>query len=520
MGTTLANLHILGGDEQQLCALIPRATAGQWSARFVSVYSKEFEPGLCEKTARALSKKLAHPVLLAWIFDSDTVGFAVYQSGKSVVEHVMSPEGYSKMGNIALFCKILGLPAEDVPRLRAVWKKGGAEEQMELTAMLLGLPLRNNCDWLPEKMHVRNTEEVDTWIAERPALPKIKSETKACVVQELMRFRWNYRDRGSQYCSAESYDDDYVYHKVQFWVPTADGTLLPGWSTEEELSFHGSQDRVLGIDTTTGVVVYDSTGLLPEGYKSESQPIFLHDGGLLRKDEPNTEDDEIVTFIRCAPDGCELWRKSGKYQKYVIYECKNNEIIFVSDSSYTPWLERVDGLTGATIETLPQPFGLNVWSKAYHNGYWWIAHDGMFFVNSKWEQQGNFLTKFDSAMRPLAEFPLPTFTQTLFFSPDSVYFYIFFYQKQVMVVNAETLAVENVLKDKSFLGPLGFDSSGRFWLHRDSNTVEAWSADLAKPRARHRLKGQIMGWHVNEQGAMCIVTWSEKEKVLRVYTLA
>lgn len=518
MGTTLANLHILGGDEQQLCTLLPKETVGQWSARFVSAYFQEFDPKLNEKTARALSKKLVQPVLFAWIFDGDAVGLVVYQSGKTVAGHILNPDGYSKMGNIALFCESLGLPAEDVPRLRSVWKKGNAEEQLELTALLLGLPLYHNAEALPDKQHFRDSEAVDKWIAERPAPPKIKNETKAELIQELTHFRWNYAVSSPQYCSVEPYDDEYSYNSCQFWIPNTDGTLRPDWSAEEYLSFHASQDRILGVDDT-GLIAYDSAGLLPKGYRTKGYLwCFLPDGGLLWQE--NADIGNSVTFTRCARDGSEMWQKSVKDPGYHFFACENSEIIFTSESTETFWLERINGLTGATIEKMPKPFGLNAWSKTYHNGYWWIAHDGSFFIDGKRESRGNTLTKLDGTFRPLAELALPIYTQELFFSPDNAYVYVFFFQDQVMVLNAETLAVENVLIDKSCLIPRGFDSAGRFWLQRDHSTVEAWDTGLGRPLSRHRLKGEIMGHHQNEQGAMCIVAWRKKDKVLCVYKLA
>jgi len=518
MGTTLANLHILGGDEQQLHTLLPKATVGSWSARFVSAYFQEFEPRLSEKTARALSKKLAQPVLLAWIFDSDAVGFVVYQGGKSIAEHILDPEGHDKMGNIALFCESLELPADDVPRLRAVWKKGDAEEQMELTALLLGLPLYHSCDMLPDQQHIRDSEAVDKWIAERPAPPKIKSETKAVLMQEQTRFRWNSTPHITQYCSVEPYDDEYAYDKHQFWTPNADGTLLPGQSMEGHQFFMTSQDRILGIDTSDGVIAFDSAGLLPKGYQMKGSIwCFLPDGGLLWRE--NSRDLAVTTYIRCAKDGSELWMKSEKNQRLDFWGSENGEVIFTSDSAGMLWLERVDGLTGATIEKQPKPFGLNAWSKAYHNGYWWVAHDGSFFKDGKRENRGHTLTKLNGAYRISAEIPLPIYTQGLFFSPDHAHVYVFFFKSQIMVLNAETLAVENVLNDKSYLGPRGFDSAGRFWLQRDNSTVEAWDAGLSGPRSRHKLKGEIRGHHINEQGVMCVVAWSKKEKVLRVYRL-
>ena len=88
-----------------------------------------------------------------------------------------------------------------------------------------------------------------------------------------------------------------------------------------------------------------------------------------------------------------------------------------------------------------------------------------------------------------------------------------------MVVNTNTLAIENTLIDKSCLGPIGFDRAGRFWLARSAATVEAWDSRLEKTLSRHKLKGGIYGHHLDSKGHMCIVTWSEKEYKLRVYRL-
>lgn len=513
MGTTLANLHILRGDEQQLRTLLPKTKLGRWSANYVSVYSQEFTPGV-EKTARALSKKLAQPVFFAWLFDSDAVGFAVYQNGKAVARHIINPDGDSKMGNIALFCETLGLSPEDVPRLQFVWKKGDAEEQLELTALLLGLPLYYDYEVLPDKQHIRDTDAVDKWIAERPAPLKIKSETKAVLLQELTDFFLGATHSRLQSC----YVYCKVYDKFEFWKPDMDGIIHPYWSTIENLHFQVLQDRILGMQSHGGMKVFDSAGLLPEGYEKKCDfLLLLPDGGLLWEDFPGPGGDTTIKRICCAPDGSELWRKSREWPGGgAFFACENGEIIFTSNDSGAFWVERVEVITGDTIERLPRPFGRNDWNKAYHNGFWWVSHDGNFLKYEK----GNTLTKLDDTLRPLAELPLPNFTQELFFSPDNVYIYVSFYKSQIMVVNTETLAIENVLNDKSLLIPLGFDSAGRFWLQRDNSTVEAWDAKLKRPLSRHKLKGKIVGYHKDSLGVMCVVAWSGKAEVLRVYKMA
>ena len=137
------------------------------------------------------------------------------------------------------------------------------------------------------------------------------------------------------------------------------------------------------------------------------------------------------------------------------------------------------------------------------------------------ERREHVLTKFNNNLRPepVSELILPTFIQELYFSPNNVYVYVFFYQDQVMVINSETFVVENVLHNKSWLNPLGYDMDGRFWLQRDSSTAEAWDATLENPRSRHRLKGYTKGCYVNEQGFMSVITYSDKDMMLREYEL-
>ena len=522
MGTTLANIHILDGDDEIICALLPDAVVCRWSSRFISAYSQEFAPGLIEKTAKDLSRKVTQPILSAWLFDSDAAGFTVYQNGKVVAEHIMNPDGYCKMGNASLFCEALGLSAEDVPRLRFIWKKGDAEEQVDLTASLLGVPLYNDHIMLPDKQHSRDVDIVDKWISERPAPPKIKNETKAILLQELTHFRWNQIISGALYCSFEPYDYEYRSDEIQFWIPDMDGMLRSGWSTEENLDLYRSHDRVLVMDYSEGVITYDSAGLLPKGYKlkyPQAQPYFLSDGGLLWHGRLDSSECTGSTFIRCASNGSEMWHKKGIYREYEILTGENSEIIFPSESRTSRWLERVDTLTGATIERIPHPFGINVYGKKYHNGFWWIAHDGITLNEGKWNKPVYTLAKYDNAFRTVAELSLPSFTQEIFFSQDDTRIYLFFYKNQVMVINPDSLVIENILNDKSFLYPLSFDISGRFWLQRDRSTIEAWDANLSKPLSRHSLKGVIIGYHKTAQGGICIVTWNEKEKVVRVYRL-
>ena len=523
MGTTLANIHVMDvtdSEERQLLSLLPNAAAGRWSERFISLYSEEFTLESVGKIAKTLSKKLVCPVLLVWIFDSDAVGFTVYLNGKTIAEHILSPEGFGKMGNIPLFCDVLGLPAEDAARLRSVWKKGGAEEQLELTAMLLGLPLNNDCRILPDKQYFRDSETVDKWIAERPAPASVKSETKAIIIQELKQYR-RYYYPDEQYCSAEPYNDTYGYSKIQFWTINADGTFAPGWSTNQFYEFRAPPGRILAfnIKAGAGVIAFDTSRLLPDGYETMGSPIFLTDGGILWHNTRYNGSETIASYIRCTPDGAELWRKQGKSNDCGFFGFGNNEVLFTSIDAMSESIERVDLTTGETLDKLKCPFGINATSNVFNNGYWWIAHDGITRKDGERENRGYMLTKYNGALQTVAEYPLPFFTQTLYFSPDNAYVYIFISKNKIIALNADTLTFVNDLSDKAFLYPLGFDCAGRFWLRRDNSTAEAWDATLSKTLSRHKLKGTIINCHKDERGAMCVATLNEKEYIFRVYKI-
>jgi len=187
MGTKLGNIHVWNASQEQVAELLPGALVGVWGEGFVSAYREDFQWGDVEREGRTLSRRLpAATVLTAAIFDSDVVSFEVFQGGKRLTEHLLEPyTGRNKMGKPSLFCRLLGLPPEDEERLKVLWKKGNAEEQLKLTGALLGAPLGYDPELMPKGPVRRDAEAVDQWIAERPAPPKVKSATKAELVQEL-----------------------------------------------------------------------------------------------------------------------------------------------------------------------------------------------------------------------------------------------------------------------------------------------------------------------------------------------
>ena len=239
MGTKLGNLHIRNATVEEVAPLLPGAIVGQWSEGFVSAYSEEYQWGSAEQAGRKLSRKLPHAtVLTAAIFDSDVVSFEVYQAGKRLTAHLLNPyEDINRPGNPKVFCEALGLPPEDEKRLRTLWKKGDAEEQLELTGVLLGLPLYHDPAYMPKESVRRDVAAVDAWIAERPKPlkpPKIKNVTTAICLQEFSGVYMQFVQRVDDVLqlslrSVSPGNHGYPDHdsEEQFWQTAPDGSLVP-----------------------------------------------------------------------------------------------------------------------------------------------------------------------------------------------------------------------------------------------------------------------------------------------------
>lgn len=520
MGTTLANMHILGAGLEQIQTLMPQAVVGIWSRNCVSVFAAELVPTQVDKQARQLSRKLAQPVLSVWIFDSDAVGFSIFQDGAQIAAHIHNPDGYHALGNIPLFCRAWGLPEDDVPRLRAVWKKGDAEAQLELTACLLGLPLSYDCAILPEQPCRRETEPVDRWIMERPTLPRIKNQAKAELVQELPMFRYHKIHASSVPCyvSVEPYDDQYVYGRYHLWGISGNGAMKEIWSTDRDIRLFVSMNRTIAVDSCSKEILYDSTGALCgrclPGY---GEPL---ENGTILWQTPLENGKERLACL--SSDGNVLWQQIVDPSCFRLLAENGQEVLIQEHTKDHIDLVANDLATGLELVRSSDLVGTSIQQAVWNNGAWWITHNGFIPWTGNKNAPSYQLLKLDRKLNKVSEVVLPDSSQDIFFSPDGKYVYVFFFEKQVQVLDAKGLTDCGKLLDKTFLMPLAFDrrdSELYFWLLRGNGTVEAWDDRLAKPVSRHRLKGWYVGCHRDEKGRICVSTWDEKKAIFRVYRL-
>lgn len=513
MGTTLSSLHVLNGDLEQIKKLLPNEAVGGWSERFVSVFLNEPED-FGTNRARCLSKLVSQPVLNAWIFDSDAVGFAVYQGGKRVAEHIHNPGTGSKLGNIPKFCTLLELPPEDARRLRAIWSKADPETQLELTGALLGAPLYFDAEVLPEETARRDAERVDQWIGQIPKPVKIKNSTTAELIQQIEHFRqtingYDMVRSPMYYMSEEPWNIEYYHQKTVWWKAQSDGTLAVVGEVREQLDYREEHGRLIGIESGEGVG-YDSAGKLPRGFTMVPWVDILEDKRLLMRHGANSN---LLTC--CDGEGYRLWTN---YQGMDYLGCGGGAVMLSRrDDAFRDNIsivKTVDAQSGKTLGMMK--LEAPVYCLGYRDGAWWVEHsvdkeDGIFHAR---------LLKLDDQLRILGELELDDNIQQIEFSPDGAYAYLFFYQSRVRAVETNTLGLLHEIRDRSLRIPCGTDGAERVWMRCGTATLEAWSKDLGQPLSRHRLKGTIVGCHYDGAGNLCAAAWDKKNAILRVYRMA
>lgn len=566
MGTFLGNLTVLGGSLEEVSALLPGTTVGKWSERFVTVLHENYGMGTVERPARKVSKALPEAtVLSAALVDSDLLELTVWQGGKRVTTRGHFPyDGTPKRGDPKKFCAALGLPDEDVPRLKAVWAKGDAEEQLELTAALLGTPLYCDTRAVPTEKARRDAEGVDQWLAQRPDPPKVKNQTRAEVVQELsgleipfgagvggngagnlsrfrrvedgmyLFFRW---DRGKLtltrpfvpkvWLQANEWDHGVTYEDL------GEGRVLAiGWERVE--IDNGGTSFCVGVG-----IVGDSAGKLNcpldfelDGQRRDRSSFYpMPDGGVLVEYEPLRQffvygDLAPAELVRYAPDGSILWRKvldrdtgypfrfwddllwmlksyAGQEDEYYLLDLDGNKVFCLQ------------------LPELPEEkdfsFRYHFLRKQPMEGELWVVREKL---DCRVCKATHTLLRLDTKGQMLGEHPLPCDMADQI--SDAVILKsrvcIDRFDEGIWVLDGEDFSVLAGIEDHRSYMSLETDGAGRIWVAVSDSTWEAYDQDL-NLLSRHRLKGGTMDVEVDAEGHLRVLTYDEKNHTLRVYAM-
>lgn len=565
MGTFLGNLTVLGSDVETVSALLPGTTVGQWSERFVTVLHENYGMGeALDKPARKLSKALPWAaVLAAALVDSDLLELTVWQRGKRVTTRGHFPyDGVPKRGDPKKFCAALGLPQEDEARLKAVWAKGNAEEQLELTAALLGAPLYCDTRAVPEKMHRRDAAQVDEWLAQRPDPPKVKNQTRAELVQELTGLGiLNYIMDGhgaGRFLVLQRVDGG----KTVYFRQEDDGELLPalpfiplpwqradGW--DRWVSYYEiGEGRVVAVGNEmvedspfqghgeTAGIIGDSAGLLDcplelalDGNRRYVDPSMwsMPDGGILLEYAAVYElgyELAPAELVRYAPDGAILWRRS-LHQVGSPVTLWNGRL-WMDRGEDAPPGERIyaldlDGREGLSLALPPLPqekdfvFHDTLLKEQPLEDELWVVRSAL---DCRVCKESYTLFRLTGRGELLGQHPLPgRLTNDLgnvAALPERVFFCSF--QEGLWALDRKDFSARAAVGDHREYCGLIADGHGRVWTQVSSSTWEGYDQDL-KLLSRHRLKGYTFDYQLDTQGNLWVLTCDEKNYVFRVYKI-
>lgn len=551
MGTKLGNLQIRGASVEEVSALLPKALVGQWAEGFVSVYHEDFQWGTVEREGKKLSRKLPGAVVLAAaLFDDDVVSFELFQAGKRLTAHLLNPyEEQNILGKPGVFCEALGLPAEDEKRLKVLWKKGDACEQLEMTALLLGLPLWADAECLPEKKVVRDIAAVDAWITERPDPPKIKSVSKAEVIQELQGLTVDssccslVRAPGC-FCQVFALGETEIWggqEEIQLWAPAADGTLhcavkmTIADNRRCHIQYYFSPKRILAavnnrhnepIPNYPGAFQgkSDSTYLIFDSDKRFPLPLLLSkemcdciptaDGGIWTF---ISDQEKSGRLLRYGPEGKRVYEKT-------IGPC-GHSIAMTQDRLYTLRVENGTDPTGQDSfhffcydgegnlcgeQDLPWNTELMALDR---EGGLWLG-----------ENLGRSIFHLDKDLNILSRSSVLTSERDyhvldMDLSKDKETVFLTSFKKGIFLLDAKDLSILQAKMTRDTVYGAAIDGQGRFWAGVSESTLEAYDRNL-QTISRHRLKGSIMTLCRNDQGDLMAYTHDRKRNIFRVYRIA
>lgn len=574
MGTFLGNLQVLDASETEIGEVLPKAVVGRWSERFVTAMEDSFAYGSVDRFSKKLSKQLPQATVLGvGLIDSDAVELTVYMGGKRITDHRGEYEGGpSKKGDPKKFCAALGLPEEDIPRLKAVWAKGDAEEQLELTAALLGAPLWCRVDWPPEKQAVRDVARVDRWLAERPDPPKVKNQTRAELLQELTDvmiesradFRTNENDISLPFTlhhvDSEGWfhrnEDEYCRFGPNGTVERVGPRMDPRSSVDRLTRCAGSlsydylkigDGRILGLSSWRQGVTYhyceveeDSAGALRvpfsftlDGERREFDRIWsMEDGGILvwyRQlnlgdcQGPRTPFD----LVRYAADGTVLWRRQfgsacgPSYSSVIFWD----HLLWVQgpEDFFSVDLDGKDH-SHIAVPTFGSDLRYEFIKRQKVSGQVWLTEekiyrDPFYTVTSivRFDPEGTMLRK-DPLPDGVSDSSIFLGLARMLHLPDCVL--ICGHNEGIWKLDSSDLSVKAWIRDHRAYWGGWLDGKGRIWVIVGGSTMESYDLDL-KLLSRHKLKGQnLSNVCLDSEGCLCVGTYDDRRHVIRAYRLS
>lgn len=574
MGTSVSSLQILGVPEETVRVALPGALVGTWSERFVTA-CPELTFRTLERKGSALSKKLDCTLLSVSMFDGDTLSLVLFREGKRLTRHVVDPEyGKNIEGNPKLFCSALDLPEELAPKLKRLFAAClSQEEKLSILHDLLGAPLfirygDEEDGYLPEGPVKADSGPLEKWAKEHPEPPKIKNQCKAELIQEIPDLDW-YTEPGYNATIFRNVDHADEEQAEMFGCKVGDvvGTCCSGgyWAHRQtdgrlevtpltdpdpaemyaalhkqppepeyvsaDYGYTHLGDRLVTIDhiyqkdkfgirqREQTVIVHDTAGILPcpLALALNGSPAVAHDplqllpdGGFLVAVAP-LEDDSCPpvqirkpALVRYEPDGTQKWIFWGAEQ-----------IIQVTE-------DRIYALTKRQLDFSCQLFVLDTDGTLIAqssdvcpcNAEIYILGGTPYVLESRGWHEDDLLHRLTPDLWSDGDISVPEMSK-LSVSPDGTQLYAAGYESGMRVIDTDSLCVIHELRQKSTFSCPVMDSQRRLWMC-GNGYFECYTPEL-KCISRHRLKGEVVFTHQNDNGQVCAVTFQRSKYIVRVY---
>lgn len=286
-------------------------------------------------------------------------------------------------------------------------------------------------------------------------------------------------------------------------------------------SFRGVQTALLhdtaGILPCPFALTLEGEPALLAGFGPSDSLRLLPDGGFLaavrsRADGPRLPKKlRASTLARYGPDGVQLWTAPeiehicgvGGSRVYAVSgdgPAGDQRLLAVD----------MDGNVTARCSVPRSPHGP---SKIC-----FVSGIPYYIVESPHFRGDDLLCRLTLDLRPDGEAAVPDMADQLSYllpSHDGTLLYAVGYKSSLRVIDAENLRVVCDLPKKEWLRAAAVDGRNRLWVGCGAY-AECYTPELELV-SHHRLKGEIISLHRNDDGQMCAVTFQKKTYMIRVY---
>ena len=575
MGTSAYNLQILGAGEEAVRSALPGAAVGRRSRRFVTACLGETGFRALNGIARRLSRELGCAVLAVSLFDGDVLDLTLFREGRQLAYYIADPvRDHVSSGAPGRFCEALGLPSETAPKLKRLFSSQNQEEKLLILGDLLGAPLHARWDLLDGLSFVRaDGAALEAWLAEHPAVPKVKNRCRSRVIQEIAGLTaiplgdapsklMPGHDAGGRYvvllrplryadeetaaflhCSA----GDVIGHHTHggFWGrPAGDGTLalspaedqhlpLPEGVLPSELHYTQWDDRLIVYGdryATSGhvtapyqtVILSDTAGLLPtplalelEGVPARALLTPLPDGGFLAQsletqDLTDGPPKTVCPAALCRYDASGVLRWVRPGDCRFITAVRRQGIYFWALYGAPPSLEA--GLFHLDFDGRERSSRL---IPAPCEAFYVLGDTPYLLLNNGYHVDAA-LCRLTPALQESGRVPVP-YMSHIVLSPDGSLLYAAGFQSGLAAIDAGTFQVRRELRRRDGFESPVVDGDNRLWV-KNGACWECYSPDLAL-LSRHRLAGEMCAVWPGPERSVCILTEQSSRRLIRVYQL-